>query len=155
MLKEFKEFAIKGNMLDMAVGVIIGGAFSSLVTALVNSVIMPLLSVFTGKLDFSQLFIAMDGKAYATLADAEAAGASVVAYGSFISQVLNFLIMAFVVFLFVKTINRMREHGKKEEAPAAPTVKKCPYCLAEIPVAATRCAHCTSELPDESAAAEG
>lgn len=155
MLKEFKEFAIKGNMLDMAVGVIIGGAFSSLVTALVNSVIMPLLSVFTGKLDFSQLFIAMDGKAYATLAEAEAAGASVVAYGSFISQVLNFLIMAFVVFLFVKTINRMRDHGKKEEAPAAPAVKKCPYCLSEIPAEATRCAYCTSELADEGAAAEG
>lgn len=155
MLKEFKEFAIKGNMLDMAVGVIIGGAFSSLVTALVNSVIMPLLSVFTGKLDFSQLFIAMDGKAYATLAEAEAAGASVVAYGSFISQVLNFLIMAFVVFLFVKTINRMRDHGKKEEAPAVPAVKKCPYCLSEIPAEATRCAHCTSELADEGAAAEG
>lgn len=155
MLKEFKEFAIKGNMLDMAVGVIIGGAFSGLVTALVNSVIMPLLSVFTGKLDFSQLFIAMDGKAYATLAEAEAAGASVVAYGSFISQVLNFLIMAFVVFLFVKTINRIREQGKKEEAPAAPTVKKCPYCLSEIPVAATRCAHCTSELADEGVKTEG
>ncbi len=155
MLKEFKEFAIKGNMLDMAAGVIIGSAFSGLVTALVNSVIMPLLSIFTGKLDFSQLFIAMDGKAYATLAEAEAAGASVVAYGSFISQVLNFLIMAFVVFLFVKTINRMRERGKKEEVPAAPTVKKCPYCLSEIPVAATRCAHCTSQLTDEEAVTEG
>ncbi len=139
----------------MAVGVIIGSAFSGLVTALVNSVIMPLLSIFTGKLDFSQLFIAMDGKAYATLAEAEAAGASVVAYGSFISQVLNFLIMAFVVFLFVKTINRMRERGKKEEVPAAPTVKKCPYCLSEIPVAATRCAHCTSQLTDEEAVTEG
>ena len=113
MLKEFKEFAIKGNMLDMAVGVIIGSAFSGLVTA------------------------------------------SVVAYGSFISQVLNFLIMAFVVFLFVKTINRMRERGKKEEVPAAPTVKKCPYCLSEIPVAATRCAHCTSQLTDEEAVTEG
>ena len=94
MLKEFKEFAIKGNMLDMAIGVIIGGAFSNLVTALVNSVIMPLLSVFTGKLDFSQLFIAMDGQAYSTLAEAEAAGASVVAYGSFISQPLPALHVA-------------------------------------------------------------
>lgn len=146
MLKEFKEFAIKGNMLDMAVGVIIGTAFSGLVTALVNNVVMPLLSVFTGKLDFSQLFIAMDGNHYATLADAEAAGASVVAYGSFISQVLNFLIMAFVVFLFVRGVNKMRNHGKKEEAPKAPTTKKCPYCLSEIPIAATRCPHCTSQL---------
>jgi len=154
MLQEFKKFAIKGNMIDMAVGVIIGGAFSSLVTSLVNSVIMPLLSVFTGKLDFSQLFIAMDGKSYATLADAEKAGASVVAYGSFISQVLNFIIMAFVVFLFVRFMNKMRGHGKKEEAPAAPTTKKCPYCLSEIPIAATRCPHCTSELPDAEAAAQ-
>lgn len=147
MLKEFKEFAIKGNMLDMAVGVIIGGAFSGLVTSLVNSVVMPLLSVFTGKLDFSQLFIAMDGNHYATLADAEAAGASVVAYGSFISQVLNFVIMAFVVFLFVRMINKLRSSGKKEEAPApAPTTKKCPYCASEIAIEATRCPHCTSEL---------
>lgn len=149
MLKEFKEFAIKGNMLDMAVGVIIGSAFSGLVTALVNSVIMPLLSVFTGKLDFSQLFIAMDGKAYATLAEAEAAGASIVAYGSFISQVLNFLIMAFVVFMFVKGMNRIRDHGKKEEAPApAPATKKCPFCLSEIALEASRCPHCTSDLKE-------
>lgn len=152
MLKEFKEFAIKGNMLDMAVGVIIGGAFSNLVTALVNSVIMPLLSVFTGKLDFSQLFIAMDGKAYQTLAEAEAAGASVVAYGSFISQVLNFLIMAFVVFLFVKTMNRMRDHNKQPKA-AAPTTKKCPFCRSEIPLEASRCPHCTSRLEEAAAAA--
>lgn len=153
MLKEFKEFAIKGNMLDMAVGVIIGGAFSNLVTALVNSVVMPLLSIFTGKLDFSQLFIAMDGQAYQTLAEAEAAGASVVAYGSFISQVLNFLIMAFVVFLFVKTINRMRDHGKQPEAPA-PTTKKCPFCLSEIPLQASRCPHCTSDVSEALAGAE-
>ena len=149
MLKEFKEFAIKGNMLDMAVGVIIGSAFSGLVTALVNSVIMPLLSVFTGKLDFSQLFIAMDGKAYATLAEAEAAGASIVAYGSFISQVLNFLIMAFVVFMFVKGMNRIRDHGKKAAAPApAPATKKCPFCLSEIALEASRCPHCTSDLKE-------
>ena len=149
MLKEFKEFAIKGNMLDMAVGVIIGSAFSGLVTALVNSVIMPLLSVFTGKLDFSQLFIAMDGKAYATLAEAEAAGASIVAYGSFNSQVLNFLVMAFVVFMFVKGMNRIRDHGKKEEAPApAPATKKCPFCLSEIALEASRCPHCTSDLKE-------
>ncbi len=153
MLKEFKEFAIKGNMLDMAIGVIIGGAFSNLVTALVNSVIMPLLSVFTGKLDFSQLFIARDGQAYSTLAEAEAAGASVVAYGSFISQVLNFLIMAFVVFLFVKTINRMRDHGKQAEAPA-PATKKCPFCLSEIPLKASRCPHCTSQIGKEPACDE-
>lgn len=149
MLKEFKEFAVKGNMIDMAVGVIIGGAFSGLVTSLVNSVVMPLLSVFTGKLDFSQLFIAMDGHRYATLADAEAAGASVVAYGSFISQVLNFIIMAFVVFLFVKAMNKVRSVGKKEEAPAAPVTKKCPYCLSEIAIEATRCPHCTSVLEAE------
>ena len=146
MLKEFKEFAIKGNMIDMAVGVIIGSAFSGLVTSLVNSVVMPLLSIFTGKLDFSQLFLAMDGNQYASLTEAQEAGASVVAYGSFITQVLNFLIMAFVVFLFVRTMNKLRDRNKQPAAPAAPTTKKCPYCLSEIPIEATRCAHCTSEL---------
>lgn len=146
MLKEFKDFAIKGNMLDMAVGVIIGGAFGGLVTALVNSIVMPLLSVFTGKLDFSELFIAMDGVKYESLAAAQEAGASVVAYGAFITQIINFLIMAFVVFLFVRTINKIRNGKKVEEAPAAPTTKICPRCQSEIAIGATRCPHCTSEL---------
>ena len=147
MLQEFKKFAVKGNMIDMAVGVIIGGAFNGLVTSLVNTVVMPALSVFTGKLDFSQMFIAMDGVKYESLAAAQEAGAAVVQYGNFISQIINFVIMAFVVFLFVRTINKMREKdAAPAPAPAAPTTKKCPHCLSEIPIEATKCAHCTSDL---------
>ena len=147
MLQEFKKFAVKGNMIDMAVGVIIGGAFNGLVTSLVNTVVMPALIVFTGKLDFSQMFIAMDGVKYQSLAAAQEAGASVVQYGNFISQIINFVIMAFVVFLFVRTINKMREKdAAPAPAPAAPTTKKCPHCLSEIPIEATKCAHCTSDL---------
>lgn len=146
MLKEFKEFALKGNMIDLAVGVIIGGAFNGLVTSLVNDVIMPLLGILTGKLDFSNLFLALDGNTYATLAEAEAAEAAVVKYGSFISGVINFVIMAFVVFVIVKMINTAR---KKMEAPKpveAPKTQTCPYCQSEISVKATRCPNCTTKL---------
>lgn len=145
MLKEFKKFAIRGNMIDLAVGVIIGGAFNSLVTSLVNDVIMPVLSLVTGRIDFNNWFIALDGKKYETLALAEEAGVAVVKYGTFISGVLNFIIMAFVVFLLVKGINSL----KKKEEPAAPapvTTKKCPYCMSEIHIDATKCAHCGSDL---------
>ena len=141
MLKEFKKFALKGNMLDLAVGVIIGGAFNGLISSLVNYIIMPLLGIFTGKLDFSNWFIALDGKSYATLAQAEEAGVALVKYGSFLSELLNFIIMAFVVFLIVKQLNRLRK-----EAPKPGTTKKCPYCLSEIPKEAKKCAHCASEL---------
>lgn len=145
MFKEFKKFALKGNMIDLAVGVIIGGAFNSLVSSLVNDVIMPLLSLVTGRVDFNNWFIALDGNKYETLALAEEAGVAVVKYGTFISGVLNFIIMAFVVFLLVKGINSL----KKKEEPAAPapaTTKKCPYCMSEIHIDATKCAHCGSEL---------
>ena len=128
MLKEFKKFALKGNMIDLAVGVIIGGAFNSLVSSLVNDVIMPLLSLVTGRVDFNNWFIALDGNKYETLALAEEAGVAVVKYGTFISGILAFIIMAFVVFLLVKGINSL----KKKEEPAAPapaTTKKCPYCM--------------------------
>lgn len=153
MLKEFKEFAVKGNMIDMAVGIIIGGAFNVLVSTLVNDVIMPLLSILTGKIDFSNIFIAMDGNKYAALS-AVPEGVAVVKIGSFISGVLNFIIMAFVVFLIVKFINRLREpKGKPAEAPA-PTTKKCPYCMTEIAIEATRCPHCTSILETEEVKAE-
>ena len=144
MLKEFKEFAIKGNMIDMAVGIIIGGAFNSLVSTLVNDVIMPLLSVLTGKIDFSNIFFAMDGKHYDTLS-AVPEGVATVNIGVFISGVINFIIMAFVVFMIVKMINKIRE-PKGKPAPVAPTTKKCPYCRAEIAIEATRCPHCTSVL---------
>lgn len=141
MLKEFKKFALKGNMIDLAVGVIIGGAFNGLVSSLVNYIIMPLLGIFTGRLDFSNWFIALDGRYYATLAEAEAAGVALVKYGSFLSELLNFIIMAFVVFIVVKQLNRFH---KEEPKPAM--TKKCPHCLSEIPKDATKCAFCASDL---------
>ena len=149
MLKEFKKFALKGNMIDLAVGVIIGGAFNGLVNSLVKDIITPILSLLTGKIDFTNLFIALDGNKYATLAEAQELGVATVNYGSFISGLINFFIMAFVVFLLVKGINKLRTINEKPEAPAAPTTKKCPYCLSEIAIAATRCPHCTSELKEE------
>lgn len=148
MLAEFKQFAIKGNMIDLAVGMIIGTSFNKIVSSLVNDMIMPLLGIFTGKIDFSKLFIALDGKTYETLAAAEEAGAACFKYGSFLAGLLDFLIMAFIVFLFVRGINKLREANKEPEAPKAPTTKVCPFCKSEISIEATRCPHCTSELGD-------
>jgi large conductance mechanosensitive channel len=144
MWKEFKQFALKGNMLDLAVGVIIGGGFNGLITSLVNDMIMPFISLFTGKLDFTNMFIALDGNKYATLADAQAV-TSTIAYGSFITGLINFLLTAFVVFLLVKQLNKL--HKKEAPAPApAPTTKVCPYCKSEIHIDAVKCPHCASEL---------
>ena len=140
MLKEFKEFALKCNMIDLAVGVIIGGDFNSLVTSLVENIIMPILSLVTGKIDFSNLFIALDGNTYKTLAAAQAAGASTVNYGLFITGLLNFIIMAFVIFMIVKAMNKLKSKTEK------PTKKICPYCQSEISIKASRCPHCTSQL---------
>ena len=138
MLKEFKEFALKGNMIDLAVGVIIGGAFNSLVTSLVENIIMPILSLVTGKIDFSNLFIALDGNTYKTCA-------STIKYGLFVTCLLNFIIMAFVIFMIVKAMNKLRE--KTEKPVEEKTTKKiCPYCQSEISIQATRCPHCTSQL---------
>ena len=145
MLKEFKKFALRGNMIDLAVGMIIGSAFTGIVNSLVNDIIMPIVSIFTGKVDFTNWFISLDGSHYATLEAAQAAGAATFNYGSFISNVINFVIMAFVVFIMVKMMNKLM-HGVKEEEPAAPTTKKCPYCQSEISIEATRCPHCTSDL---------
>lgn len=147
MLKEFKKFALRGNMMDLAVGVIIGGAFNSLVTSLVNDIIMPFLSLFTGKLDFSNWFIALDGKHYDTLAAAQEAGTATLNFGTFLSGVLNFLIMAFVVFMLVKGMNKLARHDQPAPPPA-PTTKKCPYCMSEIDIKATKCPHCTSDLSE-------
>jgi len=149
MLKEFKQFAIKGNMIDLAVGMIIGTAFNKLVSSLVNDMIMPLLGLLTGKIDFAKLFIALDGNTYETLAEAEELGVACFKYGAFIAGIIDFIIMAFVVFLFVKWMNKLRDMGKKEEVvvPAAPTTKVCPFCKSEIAIDATRCPHCTSEQP--------
>ena len=145
-MAEFKKFALKGNMIDLAVGVIIGGAFNGLVTSLVNDIIMPALSIFTGKMDFANWFLALDGNTYETIEAAKEAGVATINYGNFISGIINFIIMAFVVFMMVKAINKM----KKDEpaAPAAPTTKKCPFCKTDIPLEATKCPHCTSTLEE-------
>ena len=147
MLKEFKKFIMRGNMIDLAVGVIIGGAFNALVTSLVNDVFMPVISIFTGAIDFNNWFISLDGNSYATLAAAQEAGAATINYGSFISGIINFVIMAFVVFLVVKAINKLHVEKPAEEVPVT---KKCPYCQSEISLEATRCPHCTSVLEENA-----
>lgn len=145
MLKEFKEFALRGNVIDMAVGIIIGAAFGSVVTSLVKDILMPPIGFLLGKVDFSNLFISLSGR-YATLAEAQAAGAPTINYGIFINTILNFVIVAAAVFFFfVRPINRMRQ-AKEKPAPAAPTTKECPYCFSTIPLKATRCPYCTSIL---------
>lgn len=144
MLKEFKAFAVRGNVLDMAIGIIIGVAFGKIVTSLVNDVVMPPIGLLLGKVDFSNLFIDLSGKSYATLAEAKAAGAATVKYGLFLNTVVDFIIVAFVIFMLVRQINRMKR--QPEVAPASPTTKECPYCLSSIAIKATRCSHCTSEL---------
>lgn len=146
-LDEFKTFIMRGNVMDLAVGVIIGGAFQAIINSAVNDIIMPLISLITGGIDFSNLFIQLGGgEKYATLAAAQEAGAAVLAYGSFITAVLNFIIMAFVIFCIVKSLNKLSE--RKAKPAAAPTTKKCPFCQSEIDINATRCPHCTSELTD-------
>ncbi len=144
MLKEFKAFIAKGNVLDLAVAVIIGGAFGGIVTSLVNDVVMPPIGLILGKVDFKELFVPLDGKVYATLAEAKKAAAPVIAYGAFLNTVINFLIVAIVIFLVVKSAEQM-----KRPAPvvaAAPTTKDCPFCASAIPIKAIRCPLCTSEL---------
>ncbi|MGI6269529.1 MAG: large conductance mechanosensitive channel protein MscL [Candidatus Howiella sp.] len=154
ILGEFKTFIMRGNVIDMAVGVIIGGAFQKIITSLVDDVVMPVITLITGGIDFNNWFIALDGGKYASLTEAKTAGAATLNYGTFITVVINFLLMAAVIFLLVKGMNALAERTvhKKEEAPAAPTVKVCPYCLSEVPAKATRCAHCTSALETEAAA---
>jgi large conductance mechanosensitive channel len=144
MLKEFKAFAMRGNVLDMAVGIIIGVAFGKIVTSFVNDVLMPPIGLVLGNVDFSNLFINLSGTPYATLADAKAAGAATIRYGVFLNTVLDFLIVAFVIFLLVRQVNRMTR--EPEAAQAAPTTRECLYCLSMISLKATRCPHCTSEL---------
>ena len=148
-LKEFKDFISKGNVIDLAVGVIIGGAFSGIVTNLVTNIITPVITLITGKVAFTDLFVVLGSDAeYATLAAAQEAGASTLNYGLFIQAVIDFIITAFVIFLLVKAINKVRGVGKNEEAPVeeAPTTKVCPFCKSEINIEATRCPNCTSEV---------
>lgn len=142
MIKEFKEFISKGNVMDLAVGVIIGGAFGKIVTSLVNDVIMPIIGILTGGINFADRFINLSGTEHATIAAAEEAGAAILKYGAFIQNIIDFLIIAFVIFIVIKQINRF----KREEEPAPATTKECPFCKSEVPLEATRCPHCTSEL---------
>jgi large conductance mechanosensitive channel len=149
MLKDFKEFAMRGNVVDMAVGIIIGGAFGTIVKSLVSDVLMPPLGLLLGNVDFSNLFLTIQGGEpagpYATLAAAQEAGAVTINYGVFLDSLVSFLIVAFAVFLLVRAINQMKR--KEEAAPPPPSKKECPYCFTEIPIKATRCPHCTAELP--------
>jgi len=144
MLQEFKTFALRGNVLDLAIGIIIGTAFGKIITSLVNDVLMPPIGLLLGKVDFSNLFIDLSGQGYPSLAAAQAAGAPTINYGLFINSVIDFVIVAFVIFLLVRQVNRLT--APPAQAPAAPTTKECPYCLSTIPIKATRCAYCTSEL---------
>ena len=142
VLREFKEFAVKGNVVDLAIGIIIGAAFGKIVTSFVNDILMPPVGKLLGGFDFSNLFINLSDKAVTTLAEAKAAGIATINYGLFLNTLIDFTIVAAAVFILVRQINRL----KKEEPAAAPATKECPYCLNAIPVNATRCGHCTSEL---------
>lgn len=148
MLKEFKEFAMRGNVLDMAVGIIIGAAFGTIITSLVSDVIMPPIGLLLGNVDFSNIFAVLkEGKIagpYASVAAAKAAGAVTVNVGVFINTIINFLIVAFAIFLLIRTVNRFKKH--EAAPPAAPTTKECSFCFTAIPIKATRCPNCTSEL---------
>ncbi len=144
MLKEFKEFAMKGPVIELAVGVIIGAAFGKIVSSLVDDVIMPPIGKILGNVDFANLFINLSGKEYPSVAAAKAAGAATLNYGLFINAVINFLIIAFVLFLIIRQINALT--APKPAPAAAPTTKDCPHCLSTIPLKASKCAHCTADL---------
>ena len=143
MLKEFKAFAMRGNVLDMAVGIIIGAAFGKIVASLVDDVLMPPIGRLMGGMDFSNFFVSLNGQTYPSLAAAKAAGAATINYGLFLNSVINFLIVAFAIFILVRQVNRLQ---KPAPAAAAPFTKDCPRCLSTIPVKATRCPHCTSDV---------
>jgi len=142
MFKEFKEFGMKGNVLDMAVGIIIGAAFGKIISSFVSDLLMPIIGLLLGKVDFSNLFVNLSGQAYPTIAAAKAAGAATFNYGIFINAVIDFLIIAFAIFLLIKQVNRF----KRQPAPAAPNTKDCPFCASAIAIQASRCPHCTSQL---------
>jgi large conductance mechanosensitive channel len=144
MLKEFKEFAMRGNVLDMAVGIIIGGAFGKIVTSFVSDILMPPLGLLLGKMDFSNLFLNLSGGAYTKLAEAKAAGAPTLNYGIFFNTLIDFLIVAFAIFLLIRQVNRLKREPAL--APAAPSARDCPYCCSPVSLKATRCPACTSEI---------
>jgi large conductance mechanosensitive channel len=144
MFREFREFAMRGNVVDLAVGIIIGAAFGKIVTSLVTDIIMPPVGLLLGRVDFSNLFLNLSGQPYASLAEAKAVGAPTINYGVFLNNVIDFVIVAFAIFLLVRFINRLSR--QLEAAPAAPTTRECPFCLSSIPLRATRCPQCTSTL---------
>lgn len=141
-ISEFKEFAVKGNVMDMAVGIIIGAAFGSIVNSLVKDVLMPPIGMITGGINFADLFYALDGRSYATLAEAQAAAAPTINYGLFINSIISFIIVALAIFILIREVNKL----KKQPAPPEPNTKSCPYCKESIPLAAIKCSHCTSDL---------
>ena len=145
ILTEFKQFAVRGNLVDMTIGITVGAAFGRIATSLVNDVLMPPIGLLLSEVDFANLYINLTKTSYASLADAKAAGAATINYGTFLNTVISFLLVALVVFLLVRQVNRMK---RRDEAPppAAPTAKECPYCLSQVPLKATRCAYCTSTL---------
>ncbi|MBI3878221.1 MAG: large-conductance mechanosensitive channel protein MscL [Verrucomicrobia bacterium] len=146
MWKEFRAFATRGNVVDMAVGVIIGAAFGKIVTSLVNDLLMPPLGMVLGKMDFKALYVALDGKTYENLDAAKKANAPLLAYGSFLQTVFDFVLVAFVIFIVVKQMNKLMTQLEPKPADAGPTTKECPHCCSTINVKATRCAHCTAQL---------
>jgi large conductance mechanosensitive channel len=146
MLKEFKEFALKGNVLDLAIGVIIGAAFGKIITSLVNDILMPPIGLLLGKVDFSNLYLNISGKSYASLADAQAAGAPTINYGIFLNSIIQFIIIAFVIFLIVRQVNQL----KKPLPVSAPEMRECPHCFSPISKKADRCPYCTSEIKPEA-----
>ena len=145
MIKAFKEFILRGNVIDLAIAVIIGGAFSKIVTSLVNDILMPPVGLILGRVDFNNLYLNLSGTPYTSLAEAKAAGAPTINYGAFLNTTIDFLIVAFVIFWLVRAVNRL-QHLRGTPPTAAPTTKDCPYCFSSIPLKATRCPHCTSEL---------
>lgn len=151
-LKKFREFAVKGNVVDMSVGIVIGAAFGKIATSLVNDLIMPPIGLLLGKVDFNSLFIPLDGKTYASLDAAKKAGAATFNYGAFINTVLDFLIVALAMFFIVQWYQTMADRLEKPAPAAAPTTRDCPFCLSPIPIGATRCPHCTSQLEQPKAA---
>ncbi len=145
MWKEFKEFIMRGNVIDLAVGIVIGAAFGAVVNSLVKDIIMPPIGLLLGKINFTDLFINLSGTPYSSLAAAQQAGAATINYGLFINTIINFIIIALAIFFVVKGVNRLRKPAPAA-APAAPTTKECPHCFTEIPIKATHCPNCTSEL---------
>jgi large conductance mechanosensitive channel len=151
MFKAFKEFAMRGNVLDLAVGIVIGAAFGKIVNSLVNDVLMPPIGLLVKRVDFKELFINLSGVSYATIAEAKAAGAPTLNYGLFVNTIFEFIIVAFAIFFMVRSVNRMRT----QPVPPPPSAKECAFCKMSVPLQATRCPHCTSQLGDMGSAASG